>query len=70
MNLSDEERDRIILMLQNLPEMEHTPKTIVAGVVSKVLGGQIPRVSEATGVSVVSIRKMADKLKIVIIMVA
>ena len=64
MNLSDEERDRIILMLQNLPEMEHTPKTIVAGVVSKVLGGQIPRVSEATGVSVVSIRKMAEKLKL------
>jgi len=64
MNLSDEERDSIVLMLQNLPEMEHTPKTIVAGVVSKVLGGQIPRVSEATGVSVVSIRKMAEKLKL------
>jgi transcription initiation factor TFIIIB Brf1 subunit/transcription initiation factor TFIIB len=63
MNIGDSDRDRIILMLQNLPEMEHTPKTIVAGVVSHVLGGQIPKVSEATGVSVVSIRKMAEKLK-------
>jgi transcription initiation factor TFIIB len=62
LELSDGDRDQIILMLQNLPEMEHTPKTIVAGVISHVLGGQIPRVSSASGVSAVSIRKMAEKL--------
>ena len=63
MNISDEERDKIASMLHSLPEMEHTPKTIVAGVVSHVLGGQIARVSTSTGVSAVSIRKMAEKLK-------
>ena len=62
LELSDADRASIILMLQELPEMEHTPKTIVAGVVSRVLGGQIPRVSVASGVSAVSIRKMVDKL--------
>jgi hypothetical protein len=49
-------------MLQHLPELEHTPKTVVAGVLSIVLGGQIPKVSEASGVSVVSIRKIVEKL--------
>jgi len=44
--------------------MEHTPKTIVAGVVSSILGGQITRVSEASGVSSVSIRKIVEKLKV------
>lgn len=62
LELSDADRDQIILMLQELPEMEHTPKTIVAGVVSHVLKGQIPRVSTASGVSAVSIRKMVEKL--------
>jgi transcription initiation factor TFIIIB Brf1 subunit/transcription initiation factor TFIIB len=66
MNVTDENRDKIILMLHTLPEMEHTPKTIVAGVVSHLLGGQIQKVSEATGVSVVSIRKMAEKLKVLV----
>jgi hypothetical protein len=42
--------------------MEHTPKTIVAGVISIVIGGQIPRVSKSSGVSSVSIRKIVDKL--------
>jgi hypothetical protein len=63
MDLSDTDRDRIVLMLQGLPEMEHTPKTIVAGVVCSVLGGQIAKVSEASGVSSVSIRKIVDKFK-------
>jgi transcription initiation factor TFIIIB Brf1 subunit/transcription initiation factor TFIIB len=63
MNINDGDRYRIVLMLQTLPEMEHTPKTIVAGVVSHILGGQISKVAEHTGVSVVSIRKMAEKLK-------
>jgi len=63
--LSDAERDRVVLMLQGLPEMEHTPKTIVAGVLSVVLGGQIPTVSKVSGVSNVSIRKIVEKLKAV-----
>ncbi len=62
MAVTDTDRDRILLMLQSLPELEHTPKTIVAGVMSIVLGGQIPKVSEASGVSSVSIRKIVDKL--------
>lgn len=63
LSLGDTERDRVVLMLQGLPEMEHTPKTIVAGVLCIVLKGQIPRVSEVSGVSTVSIRKIVDKLK-------
>jgi hypothetical protein len=62
LQVSDSERDRVLLMLQNLPELEHTPKTVVAGVLSITLGGQIPKVSEASGVSVVSIRKIVEKL--------
>ena len=63
LSLPDAERDRVVLILQGLPEMEHTPKTIVAGVLCIVLKGQIPRVSEVSGVSTVSIRKIVDKLK-------
>lgn len=63
LELGEKERDAVVLMLQDLPEMEHTPKTIVAGVVSHILGGQIPRVSGSSGVSTVSIRKMAEKLR-------
>jgi transcription initiation factor TFIIB len=63
MELPDKDRDHIVLALQKLPEMEHTPKTIVAGVVCIVLGGQLQRVSEVSGVSVVSIRKIVEKLK-------
>jgi transcription initiation factor TFIIB len=62
LQVSDTERDRVLLMLQRLPELEHTPKTVVAGVLSIVLGGQIPKVSEASGVSAVSIRKIVEKL--------
>ena len=61
--LNDTDRDKILTMLRNLPELEHTPKTIVAGVVSIVLGGQTQKVSEASGVSSVSIRKITEKLK-------
>jgi transcription initiation factor TFIIIB Brf1 subunit/transcription initiation factor TFIIB len=63
LGVSDTDRDKVILQLHQLPEMEHTPKTIVAGVLSVVLGGQIPRVSEVSGVSTVSIRKIVEKLK-------
>jgi hypothetical protein len=63
LNVSDSDRDAVVLMLQGLPEMEHTPKTIVAGVLCSILGGQIPRVSEVSGVSSVSIRKIVEKLR-------
>lgn len=63
MELGDKDRDAVVLRLQSLPEMEHTPKTIVAGVLSIVLGGQIARVSEISTVSSVSIRKIVEKLK-------
>jgi transcription initiation factor TFIIB len=66
LSLSDTERDKIVLTLQGLPEMEHTPKTIVAGVLCIVLKGQIPKVSEVSGVSTVSIRKIVEKLKAVV----
>jgi transcription initiation factor TFIIIB Brf1 subunit/transcription initiation factor TFIIB len=62
LSVSDPERDKVLLMLQTLPELEHTPKTIVAGVLSIVLGGQIPKISSASGVSSVSIRKIVEKL--------
>ena len=65
LELPDRDRDAVVLMLQKLPEMEHTPKTIVAGVLCIVLGGQLPRVSEVSGVSGVSIRKIVEKLKTV-----
>jgi hypothetical protein len=44
-----------------LPELEHTPKTVVAGVLAMILG--IPKVAEASGVSTVSIRKIVEKLR-------
>ena len=63
LQMPDKDRDNIVLRLQNLPEMEHTPKTIVAGIVCIVLGGQLQKVSEVSGVSAVSIRKIVEKLK-------
>lgn len=65
LDLTETDRDKVVLMLQRLPEMEHTPKTIVAGVLVMILGGQIPKVSEISGVSSVSIRKIVEKLKAV-----
>jgi transcription initiation factor TFIIIB Brf1 subunit/transcription initiation factor TFIIB len=63
LGLNDRDRDQVVLMLQKLPELEHTPKTIVAGVLSIVLGGQLAKVSASSGVSTVSIRKITEKLK-------
>jgi transcription initiation factor TFIIIB Brf1 subunit/transcription initiation factor TFIIB len=63
LQLGDKDRDNIVVRLRRLPEMEHTPKTIVAGIVCIVLGGQLPKVSEVSGVSAVSIRKIVEKLK-------
>jgi len=62
MNVTETERTQILLLITQLPEMEHTPKTIVSGVVSHVLKGRLADVSAASGVSTVSIRKMVDKL--------
>ena len=62
LGVSETDRDRVVLKLQSLPEMEHTPKTVVAGVLAVVLG-QIPKVAGASGVSSVSIRKMVEKLR-------
>ena len=62
---SDADRDSILKMLGSLGELEHTPKTVVAGVAAKVLGGDksaITRVSAASGVSALSIRKMVEKV--------
>jgi transcription initiation factor TFIIB len=66
LELSDTDRDKMVLLLQKLPEMEHTPKTIVAGVLCIVLGGQLQRVSEVSGVSTVSVRKIVEKLRLLV----
>lgn len=63
LELSDTDRDRVVLKLQSLPEMEHTPKTIVSGVLSVIMGGHMQKISEVSGVSMVSIRKIVEKLK-------
>lgn len=62
LGVGDRERDEILLLLSKLPEMEHTPKTIAAGVIAHVLGSRIPEISTSSGVSSVSIRKMTEKL--------
>jgi hypothetical protein len=64
LDLSDTDRDAVVACLHRLPELEHTPKTVVAGVLSLVLKGQLPRISEVSGVSAVSIRKIMEKLKV------
>lgn len=61
LGVTEGERDRVVLKLQSLPELEHTPKTIVAGVLATIVG--IPRVAEVSGVSSVSIRKIVEKLR-------
>jgi transcription initiation factor TFIIB len=61
LGVSEMERDKVVLTLQSLPEMEHTPKTVVAGVLALTLG--VPRVAEVSGVSAVSIRKIVEKLR-------
>jgi hypothetical protein len=47
-------------------EFEHTPKTIVAGVVAHIMGlktkTQLKTVSEVSGVSALSIHKIVGKL--------
>jgi len=71
LNLNDEQRDRIFKMLYEIStksedEFEHTPKTIVAGVVAYVMGyrtkTQMKPVSDASGVSALSIHKLVAKI--------
>lgn len=71
LNLNDEKRQQIMDKLYDLSvksedEFEHTPKTIVAGVVASAMGLKtkihMKCVSEASGVSVLSIHKIVGKL--------
>lgn len=71
LNLNDEQRDRIMDLLFEIStksedEFEHTPKTIVSGVVAHVMGlktkVQMKIVSDASGVSPLSIHKIANKI--------
>ena len=71
MSLDDTQRDSVMDMLYEIStkpedEFEHTPKTIVAGVVAKILGlktkASMKSLSEASGVSALSIHKLVTKL--------
>jgi transcription initiation factor TFIIIB Brf1 subunit/transcription initiation factor TFIIB len=72
LHVNDDKREGVLDMLYKLSlnseeEFEHTPKTIVSGVVAHTLGliskQQMKLVSEASGVSVLSIHKIVTKLK-------
>jgi hypothetical protein len=69
--LNDEQRIKIMDMLYSIStksedDFEHTPKTIVAGVVAYVMGlktkTSMKSVSEASGVSALSIHKIVTKI--------
>lgn len=71
MQLNDNQRDKIMELLYMIStksedDFEHTPKTIVAGVVAHVLGLKtkttMKHLSEVSGVSVLSIHKLVTKL--------
>ena len=71
LNLNDEQRQKIMDMLCEIStrsedDFEHTPKTIVAGVVAYVMGlktkTSMKQVSEASGVSALSIHKIVGKI--------
>jgi transcription initiation factor TFIIIB Brf1 subunit/transcription initiation factor TFIIB len=71
LNLNDTQRDQIFTMLLDISQkseddFEHTPKTIVAGVVAYIMGFrtkiQMKPVSEASGVSALSIHKLVGKI--------
>lgn len=69
--LNDEQRQKVMDLLYEIStksedDFEHTPKTIVAGVVAYVMGlktkAQLKPVSEASGVSALSIHKIVGKI--------
>jgi transcription initiation factor TFIIIB Brf1 subunit/transcription initiation factor TFIIB len=71
LKLNDTQRATIMDMLYTIStksedEFEHTPKTIVAGVVASIMGlktkSQMKIVSEASGVSSLSIHKIVSKI--------
>lgn len=71
LELNDKQRDHIMKLLYEISmksedEFEHTPKTIVAGVVAKILGlktkASMKSLSEVSGVSALSIHKLVAKL--------
>jgi len=71
LNLNDDSRNKVMDLLFEIStksedEFEHTPKTIVAGVIASVLGlktkTQMKTISEASGVSTLSIHKIAGKI--------
>lgn len=71
LSLNDEQRDQVMKLLYDIStksedEFEHTPKTIVAGVVAYVMGlktkSSMKSVSEASGVSALSIHKIVGKI--------
>lgn len=72
MNLDDGQRNKVMDMLYEIStksedEFEHTPKTIVAGVVAHILGlktkASMKNLAEVSGVSALSIHKLVSKLK-------
>jgi len=71
LNLNDTQRQSIFdklheISLKSEDEFEHSPKTIVAGVVAYCMGlrakNEMKPVSESSGVSVLSIHKLVGKL--------
>jgi transcription initiation factor TFIIB len=71
MNMNDEQRDKVMNLLYEISnksedDFEHTPKTIVAGVVAHILGlktkSTMKQLSEISGVSALSISKLVTKL--------
>jgi transcription initiation factor TFIIIB Brf1 subunit/transcription initiation factor TFIIB len=71
MELNDNQRGKVMELLYTIStksedEFEHTPKTIVAGVVAHVLGlktkASMKHLSESSGVSALSIHKLVSKL--------
>lgn len=71
LNLNDDQRQKVMDMLYEIStrsedDFEHTPKTIVAGVVAYVMGlktkSSMKTVSEASGVSALSIHKIVGKI--------
>lgn len=71
MNLDDNQRNKVMDMLYEIStksedEFEHTPKTIVAGVVAHILGlktkASMKNLAEVSGVSALSIHKLVSKL--------
>lgn len=71
MQMSDDQRTKVMdllyeISLKSEDDFEHTPKTIVAGVVAHILGlkskASMKQLAEISGVSALSIHKLVTKL--------